>query len=306
MKHWVRATLEDALKIKKSEHIFLADDVERIARLVEKRDVYAFRNEKLEGLSIEISECESLAHLSKLMWEFATTCGFQNYAIFALQHGDGQVFETRVSTSFSEEWLDRYDSKGYQFIDPVVVHAESTDGWFEFSELSSSSPVVADFWLDAEAHRVGRNGFCVVFSRKNRARIGVSFVTSNSAKSVSDIVRRSGSDLVNFARIACDSFCFLSSMGSFSDEVLTAEELRFLYILATSGDPNAALTVYPKFGSNRTLQASIRSKLSVSSIYQALAIASANRWFDQLPFSAKEVIKPYPTLAWMEDEADWE
>ncbi|WP_299842239.1 autoinducer binding domain-containing protein [uncultured Roseovarius sp.] len=270
--------------------------LKRIAELIEDIDVHPFRTTELSDIGEELSECTDLTELSELMWQAATTVGFQNFAIFVIQQGSNGAFRSRICTSYKDTWVNRYHEKAYQFIDPVIAQAAAEDGWFLFSELNSSAPAIECFWEDAETFGIGRNGLCFSISRKDGARIGVSFSTSNTKEKVEEVVRLNGFDLQFLAHLAVDCFCYASRGPSLSDDTLSLKELRFLYTLASSPDPTEALEISAGYGSNKALQSSIRQKLSVDTVFQALAIVSAKGWFNQLPFDQREVAKPFPAL----------
>ncbi len=296
MQHWARTIFEDALWENRTLTRETKNGLDRILRLIETSDVHPFRTDQLEAISNDLSECVDLTELSELMWHLATSVGFQNYTIFLLDQGSAGTFRSRVSTSYNEEWIARFQEKSYQYIDPVVARAKTTDGWFLFSDIDDSSPIVQEFWRDAVNHRIGRNGLCFVFTRRDGARIGISYATMNTAEKVADIVRFDGYDLQFLSQMAVDCFCFASCGPSLSDDTLSTEELRFLHILSSSSNPEDALKVSLQFGSNKTLQASIRTKLNVDSVYQAIAIAASKGWFNHLPYDPGEVSKPFRAL----------
>ena len=296
MQHWVRSILEDVLWSSKSMSIEIKNGVDRIIDLVEKNDVHSFRTAELEGLANDLAECVDLTDLSELMWQVATSVGFQHFTIFVLKQGTGGTFKSRVCTSYNEAWIMRYQEQSYQFIDPVMSQAAVSDGWFQFSDLKSDAPAIQSFWEDAEKHRIGKNGLCFAMTRVDGSRIGVSFSTMNTKEKVDQIVRMNGFDLRFLAHLAVDCFCFASFGPTLSDDTLNNEELRFLHILSSSSNPEDALKISSKYGSNKALQASIRTKLNVDSVFQAVAIAASKGWFNLLPYDPGEVLKPFPTL----------
>ncbi|MFD1158078.1 autoinducer binding domain-containing protein [Roseovarius aestuarii] len=269
----------------------------RIAELIENSGVHTYRTDELCDIGEELSECGNLTELSELMWQAASATGFQNFAIFVIQQGSSGAFRSRICTSFKDSWVARYQEKSYQFIDPVIARSASEDGWFLFSELHSNAPMIESFWEDAENFGVGRNGLCFSISRKDGARIGVSFSTANTKEKVDALVRLNGYDLQFIAHLAVDSFCYTSRGPSLPDDTLSMKELRFLYTLASSPDPTEALEISAGYGSNKALQSSIRRKLNVDTVFQALTIVAAKGWFNQLPFDQTEVSKPFPALA---------
>ena len=291
MRHWVRAVLETATEEGGQLSEETRRDLRRVISLIEDREFYSFRTAVLEDLASEIVECTDLEELSTLMWNVATGCGFEHATVFVLRQGDGVAFRTRISTSYPLNWVERYQTKSYQFQDPVVAHAQTCDTAFLFHELSTDSPMTRAFWEDAEAHGVGRNGICQAFSFSSGTRIGVSFASAKSDEEFLHTVALNATDALCLAQIGAEAFVYLARISQPSSPSLTAAELRFLHLLVTADDPQDAMSVTPGFGSNKSLQASIREKLGVKTIVQAVALASAHRWFDDLPYDVQDVAR---------------
>lgn len=297
MKSWVRIVLEDTLFGQDWPEEPIGSGLKRIIELVEGSQLHPFRTARLEEFAEDISQAEDLNQLADLMLQTAHEAGFQHYTIFVITQGRDGPFRTRVSTSYRADWVNRYQEKNYQHVDPVVARAAQEDGCFLFSDLEDRSPVVQSFWDDAEAHKVGRNGWCNVMTRTDGSRLGVSFSTARTTEQTREIARLNGFDLEFITQLAIDGFCFLTSNASRPETELTVEELRFLFTLATNSNPKVATEITSGFGSNAALQASIRKKLGVASAYQAVAFATSNGLFDQLPYMPEEVAKPFPALA---------
>lgn len=296
MDHWVRVLMQDVLfdRTGTPEHIRIG--LARVARIVESMEPYQFRTDTLDKIADELSVCTELSDLSKLMWDASVSAGFEDYIIFVLKSGSKGVMQSRVCTSCNLDWLVRYQTQGYQYIDPVMVAALSEDGIFEFADLGNSSPMVAEFWADAVAHRIGQNGLCIARSRSDGSRVGVSFLTGKTEKQARSLVRLNGTDLVMIADLAIDAFCHASYGLAGEPEQLSIEELRFLYLLATRKNPEEAFRVLPRYGSNKSLQASIRRKLGVETVFQAVSLATARGYLDDVPYESSEVMRPHPAL----------
>lgn len=296
MKHWVHSVLEEAFSSTKSSPEHVRQGLQRIAHLVESMDVHPFRTSELEGIADDLSECTDLRQLSKLMWRAATSTGFQHFAIFVIRQGSNGMFKSRICTSYNQAWIERYQAKSYQFVDPIIAEASRRDGWFLYDDLENDAPVVQSFWDDAKQHRIGGNGVCFALTRKDGSRLGIVFATAHTAEKTRELVRLNGSDLQFLANLAADSFCFVSCGPDLADDTLTVQELKFLYTLASNPDPKEALAISSSYGSNHALQASIRAKLNVDTVFQAISIASSRAWFNLLPYDAKEVTRSFPAL----------
>lgn len=294
MRHWVRAVLDRLVASSQGLPEETHRDLRRIISLVEDREFHAFRTPVLEDIANELVDCSDLEALSKLMWSAAAECDMQHATVFVLSQGDGVAFRTRVSTSYPLDWVARYQSKNYQFQDPILAHATNCDAPFLFSDVPVDNPLTEAFWQDAEDHGIGREGLCQAFSFSNGTRIAVSYASATTEDAFRETVALNGADALCIAQIGAEAFVYLSRMSADASPALSAAELRFLHLLVTADDPEEALSVTPGLGSKRALQASIRSKLGVKSILQAVALASANRWFDDLPYDVQDVAHASP------------
>lgn len=297
MRHWAHTVVDDAFWLNNEPPAHVRDGLLRLAELASQSEYHVFRTAEMEALADELSETTTLSELSKLMWRLTVSVGFQNYAVFLLRQAPGKTYKTRICTSFKERWIARYQQQSYQFVDPVVADASAGDGYFQFSEISSKSPSAEIFWQDAERHGIGRNGLCFAMTHSSGMRLGISFCTIETPETVQEIVALNGFDLEVLCELVADCFSFVTVGPPLSDNILTTEEIRFLQILASSSDPEAALNASAQLGSISTLQSSIRMKLGIQSVYQAVAIAASSGWFNLLPYDQSEVERPFPVLS---------
>ncbi|WP_299508166.1 autoinducer binding domain-containing protein [uncultured Roseobacter sp.] len=296
MSQWDRALLGDAAKKKDANQEHVRSGLKRIVDIIEKSELLQFRSTEMEEIANELSCCTDMLELSRLIWRTTMDIGFQDFSLFVLRQGQEPIFRSRWCSSYGAVWLERYQTKSYQFVDPVYVFASVHDCSFLFSEADKNSPSAKGFWSDAKRYGVGVNGFCFVETRPSGARLGISFSTNRSTDVVEELYQLNKFDLQAIVKLAVECFCYVSRGGAGLDNPLSAEELRFLHILATNPKPEKAQLVEPKYGGNKALQASIRSKLKVETVFQAVAMASKLQWFDALPFNCDEVIRPYPEL----------
>jgi len=293
--------MEDLMWSAQIESNSIRTAAQRIISSIENRDVYLFQSSELERIAGGIEECTELEDLSELMWEATISLHFQNFAIFVLKPGRGASFNPKICTSFNKDWIHRYVEQGYQYVDPVMTRASQSDGWFNFADLDSNAPAIEAFWSDAVQHGIGRNGMCRAITRSDGTRIGVSFSTQDSNENVEKKVRINYSDMECITLLASDAFCFSASGPTLLEGTLTEAEMRFLYVLSTSPNPQDATKVSSGFGSNEALQSSIRRKLGVDTVFQAVAIAAGKGWFDQLPYEANEIVKSFAPLQGLSD-----
>lgn len=294
MQHWARVAIEEALAATGKPSNRLLHDLGRIVDLVENLEWHRFRTDELEDLAGQIVECSNLEDLTRLLWSASVELGFQHATVFVLRQGNGTAFSQRVCTSYPMSWIERYQEKSYQFIDPVMARAMVSDTPFLFSELAGNAPMVQAFWKDAEAHGIGRQGLCCTFELSGSTRISVSFSSSETDEVFEDTVRRNGQDATITARLMAETFCSLAGHGHGNNCPLTMTELRFLHMLLVADDPEDALRRMPGVGSKEAFQSAICKKLGVRSVLQAISVTSANRWFDELPYDVLDVSRPLP------------
>jgi hypothetical protein len=297
MSHWVRVILEDAIRGQENLPNYVTNGLRHLTHIVESSDACQFRTSELEALADAISVCDCLSELSRLLWRAATSCGFQHFSLFVVSQGRGPVLASRMLTSFNRDWIQCFESKAYQFVDPVLSMARIRDGGFLFSEAASYAPMVQAFWQDAEEHGVGRHGLCYAVSRPDGSRIAVSFCSSLPEGTAQELIRLNRHDLEVISQLAIECFCYVSHGAAKDENVLTGAELKFLHTLATADNPKSAFEQVAAFGGNNQIQAGICKKLDVKTIFQAIAVASAKQWFDALPFYADEIISPVSKLA---------
>lgn len=267
----------------------LERDIARVREAVLSRNSYLFRNIKLEQLADDISEEMEISRLPKLLWQAAITSGFQNASLFVLRVGKGRLFESRVCSSYPEAWRRRYIEKKYQFVDPVVRLATTRKTAFTFAEAKGSSPIEAEFWADAERFGAGCDGLVIPVELDCEALIVITFSSSLNLTLVENRCKEHVNDLTIVSKLAAEAFSFLARSQPFEKSELSQDELRYLYVLATSDQPAEARLLKPMFGSAVSVEQSIRQKLGVKSILQAVAIASRENFFADLDFNDFDV-----------------
>lgn len=255
-----------------------------------------FRTTEFDELADRLSVCTDVEVFSRLLWKVTTSFGFQNFALSVLRPSSTSCFTKRICTSYRQSWIDRYAEMQYWKVDPAVHQAMSSEGSFLISDMPDDTQEVRAFREDAKLHRAGTNGIGFSQVASDGTRIGLNFMTLRSKEVANDLAERSAADLRNFATLAMDCFRFVGQQQGGVFERLSVAELRFLRVLATEPDPTKALSITPSFGSNKSLQDSIRKKLGVSSVFQALYIASSRRWLDHLPVAPTDVAMPITGL----------
>lgn len=285
MQYWARAFLQDFLKQEsESRQVAL-----RIIELLEAQEDYLFRSSELQELAMDVSECVDLESVSALLAEAAKICGMDFATVCLLRQGDSVGFRSRVITTYPPAWIERYQNMNYQYFDPVLAQAKVSSEPFLFSDLTNSGPLVCSFWSDAEAHGVGPAGLCASFEFSDAVSVAVSYSSMANEKDFQRIVELNGTDALCMAFVFADAFVHLSKVVPFESESLTGEELRYLsQLVSCKGVQPYKVTARAEH--NPQLEKSIVSKLNVETILQAIALASANRWFDDVPYHVSSTV----------------
>jgi hypothetical protein len=274
----------------------MSPSIAEVFHTVQNSETYSFENAKIDNFADQLSVCEDLQELTQILWCVAMEAGFQNCSLTVLRQKTYGLLRSRMCTSLSEIWTERYQSRNYQNVDPVIRRALARKEPFLFSELHSCSPMIEEFWTDCENHGIGRNGLCFVLGTNDGVRVCITYYTTKSAEKTRCLTSLTGCDLSAISILAYEIFNGITQKTQLTDIILSEVELRFLYKLATTSNLDEAKNIMQRYGSKNSLQASIRMKLGVSTIFQALAIACSNKWFDELPFDNADYLRPFPEL----------
>ena len=287
MNHWVRALLNDLDLDRREYPEHVRSGLNRIASFVENQYEYVFRLPILDEIYEEILLCEDLTDLAGLLMKAAKTTGFEHVTLHIIDPGTETNFTTYLCTSYSKKWIKRYQEKSYRYIDPVAVRASASDGTFNFSELDKTSPLAKDFWKDAVAHGVGENGYSVVTTQENAARVHACFTSLGSSKETAELIRLNESDIKHVINCAIEVFLALTSGRQYNGNELSCEELRYLKDLAVKGT-TAGLQMSE--AERHALNQGIVRKLGVETMYQAVAIAGSKGWLNNVDNSMDEIL----------------
>lgn len=296
MRHWVHELLEQTVT-KKQLPQGIWSSLIRLAKFVEESPDYFFRTSKAEKICENLQDCADLGDLAKCVFDIATSFGFQHGAIFLLSSGKrNTVWVHRVCTSLPEKWLRHYKERRYQFIDPVIVKAMNSEAPSIVARSAKDSPMVKEFWDDAETFGIG--SVCMVFRVELRsgAALGLSLTSQGHSKNLVQNLALDMSDLNVLAHEAAAVFENLSALGAKKECDLTLDELSFLRLLLVNGDAVKAGGFRGLFSSNAALQTSIARKLGVQNVFQAIAVAIGRGMFDDLPFEDDEVSSLFANL----------
>lgn len=258
--------------------------------------LYCCKNDDLRSPIEELAECDDLEHLNALLWEVTVIAGFKNFSLSLVRPGLGRFFPIRLLTSMKQEWLRTYLDDSLDQCDPFNCHGRASVATKTFSELRESGFGSNRYWRQLDHSGQGAEGICFVNEQGDGTRIVVTFSTTCSEGRLQSLLAKSGDDLEFVAQQASDSFCFSFHGPPIPDNALTRHETAFLAGLAGGMTLEAASLYSNPFGSNRTLQNSIRTKLGVRSVFQAVAIAAAKGWLADATLESGQVLHAHPVL----------
>jgi hypothetical protein len=270
-------------------------DVLRLCGIADAVPYYEYRRPEMSVIAEAVTDTTCLDELSRMVDAVGSLCDFRYASIFLLRAGEAIKFSKRVSTSLPKAWLMTYDRKNYRFVDPVLLGAYTHDEPFLFSQLTSASPMISDFWDDADAHGIGREGCCFVYEFDNGARVGMSFTSTGSSRSVMQSFSRNRWDLQAFGRLACEAFIRHAAVFEVKGSRPTIEELRFAKSVLDAAD-HLAVEALLQDERHIDLQRSLCARLGVKTIFQALLAITREGMLDDLPFEGDEVAKTYPDV----------
>ena len=145
-----------------------------------------------------------------LLEEIAATLGLAHIACGRFEARNGQLMERSAVTTWPKAWRDRYASRHYARIDPIVMvgaYARHPFDWRSFRVLSAE---VGSFLEDAAGHGLGLNGLTVPLRGEPGALALVSF-TSDMARDDWEAYKRR--HLPNLKTLAC-LVCVLADLGA--------------------------------------------------------------------------------------------
>jgi hypothetical protein len=252
---------------------------------------FKFNRKEFEKIADDVSLACDAEDLINSLVKATVYAELRYFALFAMRAGSRSLLGPRLFTNWPQEWLQHYCKNNYQFVDPFLEKARRYDGVFYLEDVADESPIVKSYMSDAERYRLGMQGVCFALSKSDGTRVAVQFSPDSqigpSEKRVSEVEK----DLQVISDLAADAFCYICQPHLLTHNSLTLRELQFLFALATNDNPEIARHYNAVYGGNKALQSSIKKKLNVTSIFQAVSISVAAGWFDDLPIRHEEVIR---------------
>lgn len=252
---------------------------------------FEFEKKDFENIADDLSLTCDMEELIESLSKATVSADLQYFALFVMRAGPRSLLGPRMCTNWPARWVRRYCEKGYQFIDPLIEAARQDDGIFYLKDVTGKSSIVDSYISDAKTHRIGGEAICFAFSKNDGTRMALQFHSDHEKVRPNRHLFDVQNDLEVIANLAADAFCYICQPEPFTENTLTVRELQFLFTLATQSNPEFARRHTDIFGGNLTLQSSIKKKLNVVSVFQAVSIAVAAGWFNDLPIKSEEVLR---------------
>lgn len=278
IKHWAYHVLEAVTWDRKELSPRVEAGLTKMVDIIANKSDHVYRENELADIAEKLMVAANLSDINELLWKAATLSGFKHASLVSLS-GRSLIGKFNACTSYSKEWIIAMASQRQFTADPIIQELLNGRDAFYFSDIRKSDNANESYWLERDRYRLGRNGFALGITTTNQAkRIGAIFCSDRPEETTRAIVEENGSDLREVARLAAETFATLSRIKSQEKESLNNVELEFLQTLALSDDPKSALNFTPVFGSKRSIQSTIKKKLGVNTIFQAVVVAAENGW----------------------------
>lgn len=253
------------------------------------------RKSVTDRLALDIDEADTIDRLAAIFATIPREYGFDHATLVVLKEGR-TVLSRRVISTLPDGWWTDYHAKNLSEEDPLLNGILEREHELYLDELVPKHDAPMRYLKCAEAHHIGCNG--VIFKVGYPSGL-VAAIALNTVKQP-DYVRRQfrkyRDDLHILAASVCDALVYLSRLGTDQEEALTADEIRFLRLVAKSEDPASALAMHTRYGSALNIQNQVVRKLGVSSIFQAVVVAVNKGYLDGGMLHPEEIIRTRPTI----------
>ncbi len=130
----------------------------------------------------EISNCSDLDEVKSTLISIRENLGFKNI-VYVIKLPDSFTRSSNlVVGDYSDEWLEKYTTKDYVNIDPVLKHCFSSEQPFCWTDFSDENKEERAFFDDAAAHGL-IGGISIGLPRYNGSRGMISVTTDHMVKS---------------------------------------------------------------------------------------------------------------------------
>jgi DNA-binding CsgD family transcriptional regulator len=254
------------------------------------------RNPATETLMSQLEDAETLDQVAGIFGSMPREFGFDEATLIVLNEG-GRYLSRRVLSSLPDEWWTDYNGQRLFEGDPLIDGIVAQEHELYLDELIPTREAPLRYLKAAQARGIGCNGVIFKIAYPTGLAAAVILNTARTPDLARSQFRKYRDDLQTLAHAACDALVYFSGVGAAATAKLSAEEIRFLRLVALSEDPAQALSMDVQYGSARTVQMQILRKLGVKSIFQAVLIAARRGLLDAAIFHPSEVVPTRPRVA---------
>ena len=216
--------------------------------------------------------------LEEILEYVALDIGIKHIAYFRfVSHSDRRILHTIVT--YSLEWQNIYSAKDYVNIDPVILIGCGSVIPFDWNELRTDDPTVVAFFVDADAHDIGRNGISFPMRNRGGGFSLISFTSDHTKEEWINFKKKNMSALHSMASLIDSAASFTKREPVFPAK-LTQIEKKCLALFAKGGDENdIAEALRISVTEVHLYLDTARHKLRCISVTQAVAVAIATEAF---------------------------
>ncbi|MEJ6394741.1 autoinducer binding domain-containing protein [Gymnodinialimonas sp. 2305UL16-5] len=256
------------------------------------------RNRATDRLIAQIEDTDTIDQLAAAFATIPPEFGFDGATLVVLKEGE-TCLSRRVISTLPDAWWDDYHALNLNEDDPLINGILAREHELFIDEIMPKDPNCDEpmrYLKCAEAHLIGCNG--VIFKVGYSSGLVAAMVLNTVRQP--DYVRRQfrkyRDDLHVLTQAVCDALVYFSRLGTHEQASLTADEIHFLRLVAKSADPSSALAKSARYGSAQTIQNQVMRKLGVTSIFQAILIATRQGYLDHAIVHPEEIIRTRPQV----------
>ena len=294
--NWFAEMLDELIAQNERMDSDTAVELRRARDRIAKEVGFPPRNKATEVLQRQIEDAETLDQVAGVFGSMPREFGFDEATLIILNEG-GRYLSRRVLSSLPEEWWEDYNGLRLFDDDPIIQGILSQEHELYMDELIPTHDAPMRYLKAAQARGIGTNGVIYRIDYPTGMSAAVILNTLRTPDYARRQFRKYRDDLQALAYATCDALVYFSQVGVSSTTQLTAEEIRFLRLVALSEDPARALSMDCRYGSVKNVQMQIVRKLGVKSIFQAVLIAARRGLLDAAIYDPSEIVATRPKVA---------
>jgi DNA-binding CsgD family transcriptional regulator len=293
--NWFAEVLDDLIAQNERLGPEALAELRRARDRISKEVGFPPRNPVTETIQRQLEDAETLDQVAGVFGTMPREFGFDEASLIILNEG-GRYLSRRVLSTLPDEWWNAYHGQRLFEGDPLIEGIIAREHELYLDELVPTHDAPMRYLKAAQARGIGTNGVIYKIAYPTGLVAAVILNTLRTPDYARSQFRKYRDDLHAIAFATCDALVYFSGVGASTMAPLTAEEIRFLRLVALSEDPAGALSMDFQFGSAKTVQMQIVRKLGVKTIFQAVLIAARRGLLDAAIFHPSEVVPTRPRI----------